>query len=130
MRRVIVDRARSACLCDVGLPAVDASVCVDEDGSTTFVLIDATRLGDERFTYNPTTPQAPHEQLGPLPIEFIRRIAIARRRHLTTGHTTHCGRRTKSGTPCRIPVMFLGEACHWHKPAARPVRHLESEDER
>lgn len=116
--RAIIDHARSACLCDAGLPDVEASVCVTEDGRADFVLIDATLLGDDRFRYDPTTPQAPHEQLGQLPPEFLHRITIAQRGTLTSGRIIHCGRPTKAGAPCRIPVPFCGDACHWHRTKA------------
>jgi hypothetical protein len=78
--RAIIDHARSACLCDVGLPDVTASVCVTEDGHVDLVLINTRLLGDERFAYNPTTPEAPHDQLGQLPIAFVKRITVSRRR--------------------------------------------------
>lgn len=45
---------------------------------------------------------APHDQLGPLPAAFARRLAA------------RCGRPTKSGRPCRVEVYQLGDACPFH----------------
>jgi hypothetical protein len=110
MNRTYIDFQRSACLCDVGLPGIGASVCIGEDGGTDLVLIDQSRLDcTEHNTYDPTTPQAPHEQPGPLPPRWRDRVKLAPLR---------CGRRTKSGGRCRAYVARPGDACGWHREQA------------
>jgi hypothetical protein len=108
-----IDERASACLCDVGLPGYVAAVLVAADGRQDLVLVDEELIGDERHAYNRTTPEAVHDQLGELPIEYVRRITISRRR------THRCGRRTKSGAPCQTPVTRAGDACSWHRTEAR-----------
>jgi hypothetical protein len=101
-----IDDARTACLCDQGLPGWHAATCVAEDGCHDLVLANAEWVGDGRYTYDPTTPQAPHEQPGPLPPRWRDRVQLAPLR---------CGRRTKSGTSCRTYVARPGDACGWHR---------------
>ena len=103
--RAIIDHARSAGLSAVGLPNMELAVCVTEDGRADLVLINTTLVDDDRSTYNPTTPDAPHEQQGPLPAEYAHRI---------TARQPHCGRRAKSGALCRTPVVREGDSCFWH----------------
>lgn len=85
-----------------------AAVLIAADGHEDFVIIDELLLDKGNHTYRPDTPDAPHEQLGPLPLEYIRRITISQRMH-------RCGRPTKSGAPCRTPVARSGQACAWHR---------------
>jgi hypothetical protein len=106
-RRAIIDHSRSACLCDAGLPDVDASVCIAPDGHVDLVLIDTKLLGDDCSTYDPTTAEAPHEQTGPLPGCWRDRVQLAPLR---------CGHRTQRGTPCRNFVTCPGQPCGWHRP--------------
>jgi hypothetical protein len=107
MRITYIDHARSTCLCQAGLPGYAAVVAIDSDGGTDLVLIDQSALGCESHnSYNPTTPQAPHEQAGPLPPRWRDRVQLAPLR---------CGRRTKSGTSCRAYVARPGHACGWHR---------------
>lgn len=105
-RTSIVDFARSVCLCDVGLPGIGASVCVADDGQADLVLIDGALLDGKQSTYDPTTPQAPHEQTGPMPPRWRARVQLAPLR---------CGRRTKAGSACRTHVGRPGMPCHWHR---------------
>jgi hypothetical protein len=105
-----IDPARTACLCDVGGAGYVATVAVAADGSTRLVLTQADRIGDENARYDPTTPQAPHEQCGALPLEYVRRITLANR-------TRRCGRTTCKGRPCRIRVDRAGQACEFHRLA-------------
>jgi hypothetical protein len=105
-RIAIIDFTRTACLCDVGLPGGEAAVLVGDDGRADFVIVDVSLLGDEGHTYDPTTPQAPHEQPGALPPRWQARVALAPLR---------CGRKTKTGRPCRTPVTTPGDACPWHR---------------
>jgi hypothetical protein len=107
-----IDNGRSACLCGQGGGPYVACVLVAADGTQDLVLVDQELLGDGKHTYNRTTPEAIHEQLGALPLEVVRRIAISRRTH-------RCGRRTKSGAPCRTPVARSGDTCAWHRTEAR-----------
>jgi hypothetical protein len=107
MRRAIIDYARSACLCDVGLPGGEAAARIGDDGRADLVIVDVSLLGDGRYTYDPTTPEAPHEQVGCLlPPRWQARVALAPPR---------CGRKTKAGRPCRTPVTTPGDACSWHR---------------
>jgi hypothetical protein len=76
-----IDERRSACLCDVGAPDYAAVTAVDTDGTTHFVLARRDRIGDGQTTYDAACPDVVHEQTGDLPIEHVRRIAIAARKH-------------------------------------------------
>jgi hypothetical protein len=107
-----IDNARSACLCGEGGGPYVAAVLVAADGRQDLVLVHEELIGDDAHSYNHTTPEAAHEQAGPLPLEFVRRITISRRTH-------RCGRRTKSGSACRTPVARPGDACTWHRTRAR-----------
>jgi hypothetical protein len=107
--RTYIDNLQSSCLCDAGLPSYIAAVLVAADGRQDLVLVHEELLGDERHTYNYTVPEAAHERVGPLPLEFVRKITISRRTH-------RCGRPTKStGAPCRTPVARPGDTCAWHR---------------
>jgi hypothetical protein len=81
-------------------------VCVSDDGRIDLVLVDSSRLGDDRYTYRPNTPDAPHEQLGPLPTRYLLGLQAVPHR---------CGRPTKTGRPCRITVTHPGEPCGRHR---------------
>lgn len=112
-RTAWIDSTRSACLCDAGAPDYLLGIAIGADGQEDFVLIHQSVVGDENHTYNRTTPEAPHEQIGPLPLEYVRRITISRRTH-------RCGCPTKTtGRPCRTPVVRPGDACGWHRTEAR-----------
>lgn len=104
----LVDTERSACLGCVGLPGYAACVLVRAAGSIDMVLVEEDRIGDPDYTYNRDTPAAPHEQPGPLPLEYVRRITASHRQH-------RCGRTRKSGGRCRTPVAHPGDACTWHR---------------
>ena len=94
-----------------------ACVLVAVDGSQDLVLVDWELIGDGQHTYNRTTPEAIHEQTGPLPLEFVRRITISRRTH-------RCGRPTKTtGRPCRIEVTRPGEPCGLHRTPTNERNH-------
>jgi hypothetical protein len=107
-----LDDDHSSCLCDVGGDGYAAATAVAADGSTHLLLAQVDAIGDDRVTYDPTCQGAAHEQTGPLPLEFVRRLTIARRRG------NRCGRRTKSGTVCRMRVSRAGDACDWHRSGA------------
>jgi hypothetical protein len=76
-----LDYARSARLSDAGAHGYIAAEILSADGSRHLVLAQLDRIGDERALYDPQCPNAVHEQLGELPLEFMRRIAISSRLH-------------------------------------------------
>ena len=77
----IPDVARSARLSDVGLAGYVATVAVSADGTEHLVLAHGAALGDPRVRYDPDTLDALHEQCGPLPLEYVRRVTITSRTH-------------------------------------------------
>lgn len=90
----IVDRHRSADLDDVGGCGLTLAVIVDDTGAEHLGVV-ARRIFGNRRRFSPGSPS--HEMAGPLPLHFLKRVAIAQR-------TRRCGRTTKSGRPCRITV--------------------------
>ena len=74
-----IDPARSVDLADVGLPGYLAATMVDPAGGTCLVLAATAAIGDSSVIYDPEAADAVHDQLGPLPLEYVRRIAVARR---------------------------------------------------
>jgi hypothetical protein len=113
----LIDDHRTACLCDVGTTDYIAVTAVAADGSAHLVMARVDAVGDESVGYDASCPGVAHEQLGPLPLNYTRRIAVSRR----TRH--RCGRRTQAGAPCRIRVTRAGDACEWHRDLA--VRQFE-----
>jgi hypothetical protein len=111
----LLDDLRTACLCDARAPGLLAATAIAADGSEHYLLALRVAIGDESARYDPTTPQAPHEQLGELPSEFVRRLTVAARTH-------RCGRRTCKGRPCRIRVDRPGQACEFHRLATDDER--------
>ena len=109
-----VDPHRTACLCDAGQPDYLAAVAIGPDGEQRLVLARRDAIGDSNVTYDGTCSDAVHEQLGPLPMEYVRRLTIASR--------ARCGRRTKAGAPCRMRVDRAGQACEFHRDDDR-TRH-------
>lgn len=107
----LIDNARSAHLCAAGLPGYVAATAIEADGAEHLVLVQAGSVGDKAVRYNPACPEVEHEQLGPLPLDVVRRITISRR-------TLRCGRRTKQGAPCQTPVARAGDACGRHRAGA------------
>ena len=77
----LIDPARSARLYDVGLPGYIAATAIGADGETHLVLAHGDALGDTGVRYDPDCADAPHEQCGQLPLEFVRRLTIASRTH-------------------------------------------------
>jgi len=106
----LIDWDRSVCLCDAGAPGYVVAVCVTRSGDDVLWIVNA----DELDADNPRTGNAdqPHEQTGPLPLDYVRRLTIATRQGHQRGH--RCGRRTRSGTVCRSRVTDPGTACQWH----------------
>lgn len=113
----LIDWARSARLGDVGAAGYAAAVCVTTSGEDVLWLVSKV----DWFSDHPRHGDAsqPHEQLGPLPRRWRERVAWAA--------PFRCGRPTKSGRPCRLPVDQAGGACSFHR-AARPdaERHTAS----
>ncbi|MGF2945834.1 hypothetical protein [Mycobacterium sp. Lab-001] len=79
------DRARCVGLGDVGLPDYAAATVIGSDGATHFVLAQGRALGDPDVRYDAECCDVAHEQSGPLPLEYIRRLTISRRRQRTEG---------------------------------------------
>lgn len=73
------DRARCVGLGDVGLPDYAAATVIGSDGATHFVLAHGRALGDAECC------DVAHEQSGPLPLEYVRRLTISRRRQRSEG---------------------------------------------
>jgi hypothetical protein len=103
-----IDNDRSACLCGQGGGPYVACVLVAADGSQDLVLVDWELIGDGQHTYN-RTPEAVHEQTGPLSPRWAARVHLAPLR---------CGRPTKAGGRCRVYVSRPGQPCGWHRAAA------------
>ena len=113
-RGPIVDTERSACLCSAGGGPYVAATLITPDGRQDLVLVDWDKLGNPDYTYNADVPHATHEQPGPLPGYWTRRVAAVHR----TPH--RCGRPTKTtGAPCQTPVARAGGACSWHRENQR-----------
>src|SRR6476661_7552300 len=97
-RSDFIDPARTVCLCDVGSVDYVAAAAIGPCGEERLVLARRDAIGDENVRYDPTcSTTAPHERVGALPDEFVRRLTISRRAH-------RCGRRTCKGLPCRMRV--------------------------
>lgn len=112
---LIVDSARQACLGGHGSPGYTALVAVDREGRDWLLLAEEASLGDSEVRADWSCTAVAHEQLGALPLDVVRRITIATRTH-------RCGRRTKSGTPCRATVSRPGDACSWHRTTSTTKR--------
>ena len=77
----LIDGRRTVRLADVGCADYVAAAAIKPDGSEHLVLARLDQLGDDTASgYDADCPQATHEQLGPLPLEFVRRLTISRRR--------------------------------------------------
>jgi len=104
-----IDPARSACLCDVGMPGYALVVAIDRDGGTDLVLADRSILGcSVHNRYDPTTPAGSPRAARPVAARWRDRVALSPWR---------CGRPTKTGRPCRAFVVRAGDACGWHRDA-------------
>jgi hypothetical protein len=105
-RTSLLDDDHTRCLCDVGGDGYIAATAVAADGSTHLLLARVDAIGNSDVTYDPGCTDVAYEQLGALPPRWAARVALAPLR---------CGRRTKSGTPCRITVTEPNAACSWHR---------------
>jgi hypothetical protein len=108
-----IDLDRTVCLCDAGQPAYLAATAIDAYSGPQLLLAGRDTIGDPAVTYDPRCPRADHEQSGALPIDVVRRVAIATRRNRSV--TPRCGRPTRAGTPCRMPMQRPGDACGRHR---------------
>jgi hypothetical protein len=107
-----IDFERATHLCDAGNDDYWLAVTIGSDGAANLVLAEHKSIGNVNVTYDPTCRDVEHEQLGALPIEFVKRLTIAARTH-------RCGQRTKAGTPCRTLVSHKGATCAWHRTTER-----------
>jgi hypothetical protein len=87
--------------------------CIDRHGNPAVWLIDPDTCSCDdcasppRHTGDASPRSAPHEQDGPLPPAWRRRVYLATQ--------PLCGRpRRGDGGPCRIEVRHDGDACHHH----------------
>ena len=104
--RPLVDTNRSAVLTRYGCGhTLDAAVAVHPDGSESLWLLVP---GDDD---GPASPPPAHEQTGPLPESYQRRLAQLR-----------CGRPRVDGLPCRTPVAAVGQTCSHHRAGRRATR--------
>jgi len=101
-----IDGNRSASLHDVGGRNLLAATLIGAD-YTALVIVDTDHIGDGTPLVDPRCRGVPHEQLGELPLDVVKKITIAQRSH-------RCGRPTESGRPCQITVTHPGDTCHWH----------------
>jgi hypothetical protein len=106
---VVPDRCAS--LGEAGRQDYYVASALDHDGNEHLVLVESRSVGDPAVRYDATCLDVDHEQVGPLPLEFVRRLAVAARVH-------RCGRLTQAGRPCRIRVAVVGAACEWHRSRA------------
>lgn len=58
---------------------------VDAEGATRLVLAHRASLGDPRVRFDADCSTVDHEQAGPLPLEYVRRLTVSRRRQRTEG---------------------------------------------
>ncbi|QQW36879.1 hypothetical protein [Mycobacterium marinum] len=103
-----VDHERTACLCGDGLPGFWAAVCVTATGDDVLWLVSLDELDAEHPRCG--NGDQPHEQVGPLPERWRERVAWSA--------AFRCGRPTKSGRPCRLPVDQAGGSCSFHRAAS------------
>lgn len=102
-----VDHERTACLCGDGLPGFWAAVCVTATGDDVLWLVSVDELDAEHPRHGDANQ--PHEQLGPLPAVWRRRLRIAPNgEHL-------CAAFNKKGLPCGNTVLRAGERCLVHR---------------
>ncbi len=75
-----IDDSRSRYLAggESGVAYVAATV-IDSHGVEHFVLAKLVAIGDSEVRFDPTCAAVEHEQVGPLPLEVVRRFTIASR---------------------------------------------------
>lgn len=107
----IFDPGSSVSFDDVGGGDYRVVVALEPGGSTTFMLYSPAEC--ERLKSIPIPETPPHEQRGPLPPDFHRRI------HVVLVH--RCGRPTRAGQVCQKKVAATGLACCWHRDPEDPT---------
>lgn len=101
---IVPDLQRSALLWDVGAPGYLAAVGVDSDGEEYLALLEFYESGP-RDPVDVVCATARHEQVGPLPAVWRRRI----------NGDPRCGQSTWAGRPCRMKVKRQGDVCDIHR---------------
>ena len=102
----VIHVGRWVCLCGPDHDNGDyvATDAIAADGTEHLAIVERA-INDDPLPYDPTCrDDAPHEQLGPLPGKYTRRLR---------GNPL-CGPPTAAGTPCGHPVPLPGNACAWH----------------
>jgi hypothetical protein len=85
-----IDPDRTVCLCAAGQPDYLDATAVAADGSVHLLLAERASINDPAVTYDLQCAEAVHEQQGLLPLEVVRRITIATRRHTEPCRTSVC----------------------------------------
>lgn len=93
----LIDPRRSAWLRDVGSRDYIAATAINHDGTAHFVLARRDLLGDDDALYDSHCEHAQHEQLGQLPLEYVRRLAISSRQAMSADPTRDSRPRKESG---------------------------------
>jgi len=112
-----IDGNRTCSLHSQGGHDLLAATVIGAD-ATYLAIVDADRLGDGTPLRDPHCRAVAHEQLGPLPADTARRIALAQRAY-------RCGCPTESGRPCQVVVSRPGDACEWHGPTEGTNGHAK-----
>ncbi|MFP1155541.1 hypothetical protein ACK280_26235 [Mycobacterium sherrisii] len=76
----LIDAARTCSLHDVGGTNLLAATLIDSGGNVILAILAADRL-DGVTALDMRRRNAEHEQLGRLPLDVVRKIAIAARKH-------------------------------------------------
>ncbi|VEG40442.1 Uncharacterised protein [Mycolicibacterium flavescens] len=105
----LVDWERSACLCDVGSAGYVIALCVTSTGEEVAWLVNEARMRNGE-TFKRDNGDQLHERLGRLPVAIRERVSPAPR----------CGQPTRAGTPCRLRVKAMGQACGLHTATVEP----------
>ncbi len=105
----LIDRKRSACLCDVGSAGCVIALCVTTNGEEVAWLVNEAETRNGENTEQGNGGQL-HEKLGWWPAAVGERVSPAPR----------CDRPTHAGTPPQAKVKALGQACRLHTATVAP----------
>ncbi|OBA65739.1 hypothetical protein A5633_03400 [Mycolicibacterium elephantis] len=113
-RRLVLDRERADYLDDVGAPgwSVAMVLIVDPTGRFDGIEVPILLRPNATMVYDMLCSAVPHEQLGPLSVEWQQRIRDA---------VWRCGRPTRNGTRCRAIVSQHGDTCRHHRDNAEQL---------
>ncbi len=75
-----IDGARTASLHDVGGTNLLAATLVGAD-YVCLAIVDTEQLGGDGAMFDPRCRSVEHEQIGPLPVEYVRRLTVSQRRN-------------------------------------------------